>query len=122
MVLVTFIYKGENKTFEENTTSRMKDTFKKFSIYSKVSLESIIFLYDGEIINKESELKDLISDINQNEIKILVQDNINEQNVNSNIILSKYPICRECRGIIRIDIKDYKINLFECGKGHEKKD
>ena len=122
MVLVTFIYKGENKTFEENTNSKMKDIFKKFSIYSKVSLESIIFLYNGIMINKDSELKDLLSDINQNELKILVHDkNNNEQNVNSNIILSKYPICRECGGIIRIDIKDYKINLFECDKGHEKK-
>ena len=119
MVLVTFIYKGENKTFEENTNSKMKDIFKKFSIYSKVSLESIIFLYNGIMINKDSELKDLLSDINQNELKILVHDkNNNEQNVNSNIILSKYPICRECGGIIRIDIKDYKINLFECDKGH----
>jgi hypothetical protein len=121
MVLVIFIYKGENKAFEEaNTTQKMKEIFKKFSIYTKVSLESIIFLYDGEMINKDSELKDLISDINQNEIKILVHDkDNNEQNANSNIILSKYPICRECGGIIRIDIKDYKINLFECDKGHE---
>ena len=122
MVLVTFIYKGENKTFEENTNSKMKDIFKKFSIYTKVSLDSIIFLFNGIMINKDSELKDLISDINQNELKILVHDKNNgEQNVNSNIILSKYPICRECGGIIRIDIKDYKINLFGCDKGHENK-
>ena len=44
MVLVIFIYKGENKAFEEaNTTQKMKEIFKKFSIYTKVSLESIIF-------------------------------------------------------------------------------
>ena len=117
---MTFLYKGGSKAFEENKTSKMKEIFRKFSINSKVSLESIIFLYNGEIISKDSELKDLISDINQNEIKILVQDkNYNEQNAKSNKIIPKYPICPKCGGIIRIDIKDYKINLFECDKGHE---
>ena len=120
MVLVTFIYKGGTKAFEENTTSKMKEIFRKFSTETKVNLESIIFLYKGEIINKDSELKDLISDINQNEIKILTQDNNNnEQKVKSDKIISKYPICPECGEIIRINIKDYKINLFECDKGHE---
>ena len=122
MVLVTFIYKGGSKSFEENMTSKMEEIFRKFSINTKVSLESIIFLYHGDKIKEDSELKALISDINQNEIKILVQENNNnEQNENSDKILSKYPICPECGGIIRIDIKDYKINLFECDKGHELK-
>jgi len=123
MVLVIFIYNGEHKTFEEtNITSKMKEIFKKFSIYTKVSLESIIFLYNGQKINEDLELKDLISNINKNEIKILVNDkNNNELNSDFNVILSKYPICRECGGIIRINIKDYKINLFECDKGHENK-
>jgi len=38
---------------------------------------------------------------------------------NADKTLSKYPICPKCGGIIRIDIKDYSINLFECDKGHE---
>ena len=129
--LVNFIYKGENRTFEANPTSKMKEIFKKFSIEIKVNLESIIFLYNGIMINEDSELKELISNINQNEIKILVFDKNNYKqkeikekddksgNINSDIILSNFPICPKCGGIIRIDIKDYKINLFECDKEHE---
>ena len=129
--LVNFIYNGKNRTFEVNPTSKMKEIFKKFSTEIKVNIESIIFLYNGMLINEDSELKDLLSNINQNEIKILVNDEVNYEqkeikekddksgDINSDIILSKYPICPKCGGIIRIDIKDYKINLFECDKGHE---
>jgi len=129
-VLVNFIYNGENKTFEANPTSKMKEIFNKFSTGIKVNLESFIFLYNGLMINEDSELKDLISNINQNEIKILVYDKndynqnkiketANKSEKNSDIILSKYPICPKCGGIIRIDVVDYKINLFECDRGHE---
>jgi len=117
MVLVTFTYNGEIKAFNENPTSKIKEIFKKFSPDIQVNIESFIFLYNGQKINEDSELKDLASNINKNEIKILVYDKDNYANVD--ISLSKYPICPKCGGIIRIDIKDYKIKLFECNKGHE---
>ena len=129
--LVKIIYNGENRAFEANPTSKMKEIFKKFSTEIKVNQESFIFLYNGIIINEDSELKDLLSNINQNEIKILAYDKDNyeqkeikekddkSENINSDIIISKYPICPKCGGNIRIDIKDYKINLFECDKEHE---
>ena len=47
MVLVTFIYCGENKTFKANPSSKIKEILKKFSTDIKVNLESIIFLYNG---------------------------------------------------------------------------
>ena len=135
MVLVTFIYNGENKTFDySNPNSKLKEILKRFSTDMKVNLESIIFLFNGKIINEDLELKDLISNINQNGINILVYDKNNyehkenkenkekddeSENINDDIIISKYPICPICGGIMRVDIKDYKINLFECDKGHE---
>ena len=52
-------------------------------------------------------VNDLINDNNQNEIR------------NKDIMKSKNIICPKCKENIKMDIKDYKINLYECLNGHK---
>ena len=52
-------------------------------------------------------------------MNILVYEN-NINTVKENEILSKEIICPECNENILFDIKDYKINLFECKNNHIK--
>ena len=71
------------------------------------------FIYEGKKVNLELTFSEQINEKDRisKTMKIIVLQK-------SQIIPSKL-VCPECREIISIEIKDYKINLFGCKNGHQ---
>ena len=78
---------------------------------------NLLYIYNGDKINKEFTLSQIESNI-ERKIKILVYNNkINNENEKNKI--SNEIICPECKENILINIKNYKINLNDCKNGHK---
>jgi hypothetical protein len=95
----------------------MKEIFEKFEIKANLENNSVFYLYNGNKLDKEMKLEEIIgnNDIN-NDINIIV--NSIDDIKNNNLIKSKYIKCPECQEDIRIKINDYKIKLYECKNKH----
>ena len=103
---ILFIYKGEEILIQSNEGETIKDIINKFKREIKEENNNLSYIYNGDKI---------INDKNENKINILVNNNKNENELLSNEIL-----CPECKENILINIKDYKINLYNCKNGHKK--
>ena len=118
-----FIYKGVSIIIQCETKDKMKDICQKFKEKAKINNKDLIYSYKGKIgINKDITFESFASteDKNKNKISVLVLENeIDLSNKEKDIIKSKDVICPECQEKIKIDIIDYKINLYECKNGHK---
>ena len=117
MMKVNFIYESQIISLQCTKNAKMKEIFEKFEIKTNIENNSVYYLYNGNKLDKDMKLEEIIgkNDIN-NDIKIIVNsiDNIK----NNNLIKSKYIKCPECKEDIRIKINDYKIKLYECKNKH----
>ena len=101
----------------------MRDICQRFK--DNVQLDhnfDIFYSYNGKVgINEELTFEEIANqeDRKINKMNILV--NANEKVVepeNSDLIKSKNIICPLCKEYIKMDIKDFKINLYECKNRH----
>ena len=97
----------------------MKDIFNKYANKVQIDINSIFFLYGGNRINEELTLNKLVNSLDIKEINILVYEKIKTIiNEEEGIIKSKEIICPKCYENCLIKIKDYRIELYNCKKGH----
>ena len=117
MMKLNFIYKGQIIPVQCTKNVKMKEIFEKFEIKANLENNSVFYLYNGNKLDKEMKLEEIIgnNDIN-NDINIIV--NSIDDIKNNNLIKSKYIKCPECQEDIRIKINDYKIKLYECKNNH----
>ena len=118
MVEVLFIYEGQLIIIQCNLEDKMKDIINKFKNIMKIEDYSLFYIYNGEKINEEFKLNQIENDINIKKINILVYKNKKDDKDEKEVMSSEI-ICPECKENILINIKDYKINLFECKNGHK---
>ena len=76
------------------------------------------YICNGDKINEELKLNEIIKNKNENRINIIVYNYKDNNEKDKEIILNEI-ICPKCQENILIDIKDYKINLYECKNGHK---
>jgi len=119
MAEVLFIYEGQQIIIQSNNLEeKIKDIINKFKIKIKEEENNnLYYIYNGDKINEELELNELIKDKNIKKINILVYNKSNNEKEKK--IISKEIICPECKENILLNIKDYKINLYECKNGHK---
>ena len=117
MVEVFLIYEGGEKIIIQcnNLEDKIEDIINKFKNKIKEECNNLDYLYNGDKINGELKLNQIIKDKNGKKINIFVSNNKNKE---KEIILQEI-ICPECKENILINIKDYKINLYECKNGHK---
>ena len=60
-VLICFYYNGDKTIIESIRDKYMKDIFKKYKLAIKNEIKDIIFLYNGNIIDKGRKLKEINS-------------------------------------------------------------
>ena len=94
MLKVIFDYKGQEIIIQTKIDEIFEEVIKKYK--SKIEINNEYYLYNGNNINKENKLEEIINneDKRLNKMKILVYD-INEIN-NKNKIEIKEIICPEC--------------------------
>ena len=120
--IIEFNYNGQIIKVQGNLNKKMSDIINKFIIKTQIDKDSIYFLYNGNIINKDLFLSEIVNreDKNRNKINILVYSFLDNQNSQINsIIKSKEIICPKCLEEINIKIHDYKISLYGCKNGHK---
>ena len=80
MAEVLFIYEGEKIIIQcNNLEDKMKDIINKFK--NKVKKEesnNLCYIYNGDIINENLKLNQIIKDKNDKKINILVNNNKNK--------------------------------------------
>ena len=99
MAQVEFCYNGISTIIQCKLNEKMKDVFQKFKVKAQIGNKNLFYSYDGKVgINEESTF---------------------EKIAKKNMIKSKNIICPECKENIKMDIIDYKVNLFDCKNGHK---
>ena len=99
---ILFIYEGEQIIIQCNIEDKIKDIIKKVKNEIKED-NNLCYIYQGDKINEELKLNQIIKDENENKINILVYNNKDENGLISNKI-----ICPECLENILIKIKFIK--------------
>ena len=121
MAEVEFIYNGVKTIILCKINDKMKEVCQKFKEKANIGHDTNIFYsYDGKIgLNEELTFEQTANseDKKRNKMNILVYENQPEIIIN-NKIKSKNIICPECKENIKMDLKDYKINLYDCINGH----
>jgi len=116
MLKVVFNYKGTETEIQCKIEEKMEEISKKYK--SKIEINNEYYLYNGNRINKENKLGEIINNEDKriNKMNILVYD-LNEINNNKNIKESKEIICPECNENVIIKLDDYKIEM-KCINNH----
>jgi len=120
MAKVIFDYESLQINIKCNVNDKMKDIINKFLIKIENKEQNILYyLYNGTRINEELTFNEQANeyDKNRNKMNILVTNNENKSE--NKKIISNDIICPECNENILIDIKDFKINLYECKNKHK---
>ena len=101
--------------------AKINDTFEviieKYLDKIKLDINNINFIFNGKYINKNEVIENIIneSQIKNNKIIVLVE-------LKNNIIENQQIeiICPECKEICKYEIKNYRINLYDCKNGHRR--
>jgi len=115
---ITFIYKGNEIHIECFRGEKMKNIIERLYLKMKVIKNIINKLHNEKVIDKDIT-EDQIP-VNENNKKIiLINDNDDIPVDNTIIEYSNEVICPICKKLCLINIKDYKIFLYNCPNGHE---
>ena len=85
---VVFTLDGVNLAIKCKTKDKMKDICKKYLSKINKNMDSLLFLYEGNVVNFDLTFKEQANDVDRSnrEMKILV--NKNENNLHNNITIS----------------------------------
>ena len=117
MAEIEFIYYGININIKCNLNEKMKDIYNRFKDKVNLKNNNIYYTYNGEILkDEELKLEEIVNieDKKRKKMNIIIYNNI----IKEEIIKSKNIICPECKENIRMNINEYKIDLYGCKNGH----
>jgi len=120
MIKVEFDYKSSKISIQATNEEKMREICHRFLLKSQANIDNIIFIYYGTLINLDSSICQIINEFDKERkiMSILAVDN-NIEKENKSIIRSPYIICPICKETSRFEVKDYKINIFNCKNGHK---
>ena len=123
MTTVNFNFKGKMTQIQSKSNEKMSEIINKFIIKSQAVKNECFYIYNGNNINEELELSQIIdkADKEKNEIYILVNEIENDEKEKI-LKKSKQVICPECYESSYINIDDYKIDILGCKNNHIRKD
>ena len=119
MFKVIFNHNGQEIEIQCNINEGIKEIFQKYE--AKANIDKVFYLYNGENINKELKVEEIINqnDKKSNEMKVLVIDT-NIPTPNGVLIELKEIICPKCNENVIINLKDYKLEM-KCKNNHNNK-
>jgi len=122
MVSIEFEYQQTKTLIQANLSERFETILNKFKIKTNVNTDSLCYLANGSNIEKNDIIENIMNDNDkQNQmIKILVNDTNIGDSKNDNLVKSKDIICPACKEVCKMEIKNYRIKLYDCKNGHVK--
>ena len=121
MAEVIFLHAGVPINIQCKVNDKMKDIIKKLKEKVEIASGNVYFLYIGAVLNNELLTFEQLAnqdDKLRKKMIITIMDNTSTDIKKKEIIKSKNIICPKCNENIRMDIKEYKMNLSKCKNGH----
>ena len=122
MAEVIFIYEGIETAIQCNINDKIEEIINKFLLKINISGKNsnLIYLYNGESIRKELTFQEQANELDKerNKMNVLVNQ-INEDKIKKNEIISKDIICPFCEENIFINFDNFKIRLHGCKNNHD---
>ena len=119
MAQVDFQINGNIKTILCDDGERMGEICARFCSSSFIDIKNVCFLYSGKIVEPKLKYSEIINIIDRLRNSMLIKvEEINNLNKADSIIKSQFPLCPLCKRDIKLEVKDYKINLSECKNNH----
>ena len=126
---IIFNFKGVQNIIQCQHDSKLKDICNNYATKIKhKNLTGIVFLYNGNQIKGDLSFIEQANqfDKERNKMTILVSEINNEvpeeENETENSIkYSNEILCPECGEPVKIKFENYKVKLFQCKNGHERK-
>ena len=122
MVSIELEYQQTHTFIQANLSDKFETILNKYKIKTNINTDNLCYLANGRIIYKNDIIENIMNDTDkQNQkIKILINDTNIGDNQNDNLIKSKDIICPVCKEVCEMEIKDYRIKLYDCKNGHVK--
>ena len=119
MIKITIEYNTYKTDIQAKIEDKMGQICSKFAQKTQLDMNNINFIYSGNIINLNSTVKQIISKIDKERaiMSLIAIDKSNESGNNKKIV-SPYIICPKCKEPARIEIKNYRIKIYNCRNGH----
>ena len=120
MIQVNIAFRDINIIIECDKTDKIGDILDKIVVKMQKPLSELVFLYNGNIINKDMKFEELPNnevDKISDKINLLVNE-IMGINTNKKIKESEVIVCPECDENNRIKIENYKISMT-CKNNHK---
>ena len=125
MVDITFDFNQAITVIQTNLDEPIQDVINKYIQKTYLDPGSLCFLYNGVQLNPTDSVGSHMNDLNKKDKKmtILVKMlDIDEQDKEQAIAISKDIICPNCKKPCKITFDDYSIKLSECIFRHENRD
>ena len=124
LIQIELNFNGVNTTVQTGKDEKLKDISKSFRFKAKAEDKALIFMYNGNIIqNDELTFNEVanLEDKKRNKMNLLVVEAefTTQFQTEEIIIKANNIICPKCNEDIKLNIKDYTINLFECKNKHD---
>ena len=120
MSLIHFVYEGKSYDIHCTRDELLRNICQRFINKSEIkNPTSLFYLYNGNKLNLDLTLNELIGRDNNNaqNIKILVNPCIDNNPINI-YYRPKFIICPQCEENARIKIQNFKITIYECKNNH----
>ena len=120
MTQIEFIYNSYKINIQCQSDDKISNSIEKFLSKFNKKKEEIVFIYNGDKLDEELSFKEIANNLDKarNLMKVLVTDNLSEEEKKTSLKKSKYIICPECQENARISIKDFQISIYDCKNGH----
>ena len=117
MVEVEFTYKQQTIIVQGELSNKIGEIYNKFISKVEIDINSVYFLYSGNIIDNNELTIDKLINSNDRETKKMkiVVESINEIKKNKSLIKSSEILCPKCKEKAKIKIKDYNIKIAKTG-------
>ena len=121
MEKVTFYFNEKETSIKCNQNENLKEICKRYCNEIGKDIDNLLFIYGTEEINDKLNFIQIANeeDRKRKEIKISVEEIKKEESEENSIELREI-ICPKCKEGMRMEIKDYKINIYDCKNGHKK--
>ena len=120
--LVEFQLESSSILIQCTEQQKISDICKSYVSKAKLNENEIIYSYNGKsgsLFYKNLTFKEMANSFDKERKKMIIV--VTKQSKNEEkIIKSKYVICPSCKEISKMEIKNYKINIFGCKNNHTK--
>ena len=114
MAEINFNYEGNITIIQCDENEKLEEIIQRFLIkIDNTKNTNLIYLYNGNRINKQLKFKEQANEIDQKRMKMDILVTKIEDKISKDII------CPTCKENILIDIINYKIHLKECKSNHK---